>query len=348
MSDPLVSLCIPNYNNEPYLDACLASALSQTYPKTEVVLVDDCSTDGSFSVATRYQDRVRLYRNEINLGQPANTNRCVELASGEFVAILHGDDYLLPTFVERLVPLLQQYEQAVLAIGERYETDETGVVRSIPPFYSTDCIIPGERQAKVFLFSSFPPCQVLIRRSVYQRVGGADPGHVVNLDGLLWFKCALAGDVVYVRDPVSVYRRHGASTTAQYNRRLDHMMEYYRTLMAMHALGKGKPYLERYFEASVKRVGELTVRYCREVFREKQYDLAKRYLALATVFDPAIVRSHQWRTLTYCLESTDRDPAELYRRLTEGEHQGRVASYDPPDGYHPLKASCACGAGDAL
>ncbi|MCP9451938.1 MAG: glycosyltransferase [Nitrospira sp.] len=344
MSLPLVSLCIPNYNNERYLDVCIRSALSQTWPHVEVVLVDDCSTDGSFSLARKYEERIRLFRNEKNLGQPANTNRCVELARGEFVAIVHGDDYLLPIFVERLAPLLQQYERAALAIGERYETDETGVLRNMTPFYTTDCLIPGEKQAKVFMFMSFPPCQVLIRRAVYRSIGGADLRHVVNLDGLLWFKCALAGDIVYVREPVGVYRKHGESTTARYNRRIDHMIEYYMTLLAMQEAGRGRPYLERYYDAAVKRVGELTVRYCREVFREKNYELAKRYLALATAFDPAISKSNQWRALHYCLESEDRDPHDLYQRLMEGETQQRITSYEPPEGFQALKSQQAGGA----
>lgn len=343
MTTPLVSLCIPNYNNERYLDVCIKSALSQTWPNIEVVLVDDSSTDGSFSLACKYQDRIRLFRNEKNLGQPANTNRCVELARGEFVAILHGDDYLLPTFVERLAPLLQRYERAALAVGERYETDETGVPWNVTPFYRTDCLIPGEKQAKVFMFMSFPPCQVLVRRAVYRSVGGADLRHVVNLDGLLWFKCALAGDVVYVREPVGVYRKHGESTTARYNRRIDHMIEYYATLSAMQAAGRGRPYLERYYDAAVRRVGELTVRYCHEVFREKNYELARRYLTLAMAFDPAISESHQWRTLNYCLESKDRDPHDLYRRLTEGEPGQRVASYEPPEGSLALETSQRAG-----
>jgi glycosyltransferase involved in cell wall biosynthesis len=343
MPAPLVSLCIPNYNNERYLDVCIRSTLSQTWPNVEVVLVDDCSTDGSFSLARKYEDRIRLFRNEKNLGQPANTNRCVELARGEFVAIVHGDDYLLPTFVERLAPLLQQYERTALAVGERYETDETGVLWNVTPFYTTDCLIPGEKQAKVFLFASFPPCQVLIRRAVYWSVGGADLRYVVNLDGLLWFKCALAGDIVYVREPVGVYRKHGESTTARYNRRIDHMIEYYATLSAMQAAGRGRPYLERYYDAAVKRVGELTVRYCREVFREKNYELARRYLALATVFDPAISKSHQWRALNYCLECEDRDPHDLYQRLMEGEPQQRAISYEPPEGFQALKSPPQAG-----
>lgn len=333
MTRPLVSVCVPNHNNGRYLDACLASALAQTWPDVEVVLVDDASTDDSLGVAAHFGDRIRVYRNDANQGQPATTNRCVELARGEYVVILHSDDQLLPDFAARLAPLLELDPRIGIAVGERHETDESGVPRAITPFYNTDCVIPGERQAKVFMFMSFLPCQVLARRSVLLGVGGADPRHIVNLDGLLWFKCALAGDVAYIREPVGIYRVHAESTTAHYNRRIDHMIEYYATLSEMFRLAKGRPYLEGYFDAAVKRVAQLTLRYCHGVFREGNYALARRFLALATVFDSDIAASHAWRTMHYCAESTERDPGELYRALLETMlPEARSYSYDPPEG----------------
>ncbi|MFZ5484200.1 MAG: glycosyltransferase family 2 protein [Pseudomonadota bacterium] len=337
MIQPLVSVCVPNYNNGRYLEACLVSALDQTWPNVEVVLVDDASTDDSLEVAERFAERIRLYRNLTNQGQPAATNRCIELARGKYVVILHSDDQLLPGFASRLVPLLERHPAVGMAVGERLETDESGVAHGITPFYHTDCVIPGERQAKVFMFMSFLPCQVLVRHSLLLQVGGVNLGHVVNLDGLLWFKCALAADVAYVRDPVSIYRIHGESTTAQYNRRIDHMIEYYATLSEMFRLAKERPYLVSHFDAAVKRVAALTLRYCHGVFREGNYSLVRRLLSLATVFDPEIVTDHTWRTMHYCAESTDQDPGELYRLLLNMMSPvARSSSYDPPDGYIPL------------
>jgi glycosyltransferase involved in cell wall biosynthesis len=344
MTQPLVSVCVPNYNNGRYLEACLASALEQTWPNVEVVLVDDASTDDSLEVAARFGERIRLYGNQTNQGQAATTNRCIELARGEYVVILHSDDQLLPEFAARLAPLLEGRPAIGMAVGERLETDESGLAHGITPFYNTNCVILGERQAKVFMFMSFLPCQVLVRRSLLLQVGGADSRHVVNLDGLLWFKCALAGDVAYIRDPVGIYRIHGESTTAWYNRRIDHMIEYYATLSEMFRLAKGRPYLEIHFDAAVKRVGQLTLRYCHGVFREGDYPLVRRFLALATVFDPDIVADHTWRTLHYCAGATDRDPGELYLALLETmSPEVRSYSYDPPEGFSPLPDARSSG-----
>ncbi len=337
MNKPLVSICIPNFNNGRYLKDCLDSALVQTWPNTEIVLVDDASTDDSIDVAERYGQRIRLIRHEVNRGQPVATNRAIAEARGEYIVILHSDDQLLPEFAERLAPILMKYPEAGMAVGERLETDESGQPRHITPFYNTDCLIPGERQAKVFMFMSFLPCQVLVRRAVLDRIGGVDLRHIVNLDGLLWFKCALAGDVAYVREPVGIYRVHGESTTAHCNRGIGHMMDYHATLSEMFHQGRGRPYLEQFYDAAVKRIGQLTLRYCHGVFREGNYELARRFLALATVFDPEIVGTHTWRTMRYCAESIDRDPGELYRALLPTmSPEARSFSYDPPDGFRSL------------
>ncbi len=337
MINPLVSVCVPNYNNAKYLDACLQSALDQTYDNNEVIFLDDGSTDNSISIAQKYENRVRIFRNDMNCGQPMSTNRCLEYARGEYIVILHSDDMLLPHFAEKLVSILNQYPQVGMAVGERLETDETGMVRNITPFYNIDCVIPGERQAKVFLFMSFLPCQVLFRREMFNKVGGIDLRHIVNLDGLMWFKCALEADVAYIREPVGIYRVHGESTTAYYNRSIDHMLEYYATLSEMFRLGRARPYLEQFFESAVKRVGQLTLRYCHGVFRDGNYDLALRFLTLAKVFDPEIDRTHAWRTMKYCAEATEQNPGKLYSQLLETmTPEVRSHSYDPPDGYLPL------------
>lgn len=337
MNKPLVSICIPNFNNGKYLDACISSALNQTYPDTEVILVDDCSSDDSMEVAEKYSARIRIERNEVNIGQPRNTNRCIELSNGKYLVILHSDDQLLPHFAEQLVPILEAYPEAGIAVGERMETDEAGAVREIAPFYSTDCIIPGEKQAKVFMLSSFLPCQVLVRRETLAKTGPVDERHIVNLDGLLWFKCALAGDVGYTRKAVSIYRIHGESTTSHYNRTINHMIEYYCTLSEMFKLAKGRSYLEQYFDTAVKRVAQLTLRYSHAVMRERNFDLVSRYLSLAKVFDPSIGDNHTYKTLAYCVDAGGTDPLELYDKLSDTMAAGpRDFSYEPPDGFRHL------------
>ncbi len=337
VDNPLVSICIPNYNNGKYLDSCVASALSQEYSNIEVILVDDNSTDNSLEIAKKYESNVTIIKNINNLGQPKNTNKVVNLASGEFVVILHSDDQLLPNFCTALVPLLCRYPNAVMAVGERKETDESGIAHSITPFYSVDCVIPGEKQAKVFLMMSFLPCQVLFRKNRFVESGQINERHIVNLDGLLWFQMSLLGDVIYIRDELSVYRIHKNNITSEYNKKINHMMEYYGTMSEMFDMAKGRPYLEFYFKDAQKRVALLTIRYCHEVIKNKNYELAKQYIALARVFDEDIVNDKMYKLIKYSLESELDDPVKVYESLMVKTDIRRMTSYEPPEGFVALQ-----------
>jgi len=334
---PLVNVCIPNYNNAKYLDTCIQSALNQTYQNIEVILMDNCSTDNSIEIAEKYSDKIRIIQNPINIGQPKNTNKCIEYSNGKYCVILHSDDFLLPNFAEKLVPVLEEYSNINMAIGERMETDEFGVPAKIAPFYNVDCVIPGEKQAKVFMMSSVLTCQVLFRTETFKNIGGIDERHVINLDGLLWFKFSLSGDVGYIKTPVSVYRRHDESTTAQYNHSIDLIIEHYCAITEMFRIAKGRPYLEQFFNDAIKRLGNITLRYCHNLFRIKNYELVKKYLLLATVFDSDIVNNITYRTLKYCIEANDTDKFKLYQKLLDIiDEEIRTFSYDPPKGFVPL------------
>ena len=77
--EPLVSVCIPAYNNEGTIEETVRSVLAQTYNNLELVVVDDCSTDRTAALAEAFTDaRVRVVRNEKNLGMAGNWNKCIE------------------------------------------------------------------------------------------------------------------------------------------------------------------------------------------------------------------------------------------------------------------------------
>lgn len=329
-----ISICIPCYNSSAFLRRCLDSALAVDYPDKEIILVDDSSTDGSREIAKAYADSILYFENEKNLGQPANTNRCLARATGDYVVILHADDYVLPHFAKTLAPLLDLNPKVAFAVGERKIADAHGAEEDITPFYSNDCIIPGIEQARILMLTSFLPCQVLVRRNILQKIGGVDERHVVNLDGLLWFKCALEGDVAYTRKPVGVYRIHDASTTAAYNKTSDHVLEYYETLKAMTKLARGRAALEQNIPVARKRVGEIALRYCRDAFAAKKYEVVREYIELARFFDPEIQKRHAYRVIEFCIGSQDVDPQLLFARFADTLPSIRTESYPPPPGSH--------------
>jgi glycosyltransferase involved in cell wall biosynthesis len=106
MTQPLVSILINNYNYGDYLGAAIESALGQTYAHTEVIVVDDGSTDHSDQVLTQYQQRVQVVQ-QTNGGQASAFNRGFAASQGEIICFLDADDLFAPDKVEQVVAALQ-------------------------------------------------------------------------------------------------------------------------------------------------------------------------------------------------------------------------------------------------
>jgi len=108
-SCPLISICIPTYNSAKLLRKCLDSIVNQTYPNKEIIISDNASTDETEKIVKEYvkKYKVKYYKNEKNIGGEGNFTRCIELATGEFIAIFHADDLYQPNMVERQVKVFQ-------------------------------------------------------------------------------------------------------------------------------------------------------------------------------------------------------------------------------------------------
>jgi len=111
---PRVTVFIPVHDRERYVADAIDSVLAQTYGDFEVLVVDDGSTDRSVEVVRAYDDpRVRLEENGENLGIPRTRNRGLELARGEYIALLDSDDRMLPRRLERQVAFLDAHPDHV-------------------------------------------------------------------------------------------------------------------------------------------------------------------------------------------------------------------------------------------
>ncbi len=107
-TQPLVSICIPSYNNEDFIIATLESVLQQTYSNFEILITDDCSKDKTVAVIKKISDpRIRVIENERNLGIGRNWQKALSEATGKYVKLLCGDDILYPECLSRQVAALE-------------------------------------------------------------------------------------------------------------------------------------------------------------------------------------------------------------------------------------------------
>lgn len=111
--DSLISIIIPIFNEEKYLDRCLHSVINQTYSNIEIIIIDDCSTDASRYIYQKFIDnepRARVYRNDENIGLLKSRYKGIDRAKGEYIIFIDGDDWIEPEAVERLNEAILKYE----------------------------------------------------------------------------------------------------------------------------------------------------------------------------------------------------------------------------------------------
>ena len=113
---PLVTICIPFYNCEKYLDFAIRSTLNQTYKNWELILLNDGSTDNSLYIAKKYLTdiRVKLHSDGINRGLVYRLNESIDLANGQFYARMDADDIMHPKRIEIEVEYLIKYNVDII------------------------------------------------------------------------------------------------------------------------------------------------------------------------------------------------------------------------------------------
>lgn len=208
MSVPLVSILIPCYNSARWLEATLLSALAQTHPRCEIIVVDDGSTDNSVAVAEYFTDRgVRLLR-QPNAGSSAARNTALRAASGDFIQFLDADDLLTPDKISAQVALLAGIPSGAVATCRwgRFTTDPTAatfiddvVFRSFAPI---DFLLLHTAEARMM-----HPAAWLVPRAIADRAGPWDESLSLNDDGEYFARVVLASRLLaFTPTGASLYR----------------------------------------------------------------------------------------------------------------------------------------------
>lgn len=126
---PRVSIGLPVYNGEAFLEQAIRSLAAQTYPNIEIIVSDNCSTDRTAEICAALGEthpNIRYSRTERNLGAAGNFNRVAELATGPYFAWANHDDLWDPTYIEKAVAALDRRPQAILAYAQSAKIDENG------------------------------------------------------------------------------------------------------------------------------------------------------------------------------------------------------------------------------
>lgn len=215
---PKVSVCIPTYNTARYLGKAIESVLQQTYRDYELVICDNASTDETPGLVRQYNDpRIRYVRYDELVNQGGNWNRCVSLATGEYVALLHADDEYLPAFLGQRVGALDRHPEVGLAFGAVQIVNSGSNVTGQQIFRDQPFIVPAPEFYKDLLFGCFiSPVSPVVRRSCYEAVGrfNDDKERLWGIDWEMWLRISASYGVAYTPEILASYRIHESSGTS--------------------------------------------------------------------------------------------------------------------------------------
>lgn len=166
----LISILMPTYNVEKFVEEAVRSVLLQTYKYFELLIVDDCSTDKTFDILqglAAEDKRIRLFRNDVNSKICKTLNRALEHAKGEYIGRMDGDDISTPERFQRLKQFLDEHSDISLVGSNMITIDETGREISRKRYIKTNRYIQFGNQ--------YQPCVAhiwLARREVYDTLEG--------------------------------------------------------------------------------------------------------------------------------------------------------------------------------
>lgn len=234
---PLVSVLLSVHNDARFLAAAVESVLRQTVDDLELIVVDDASTDETPAVLSAVQDsRLRVLRNERQLGLAASLNRGLDEAQGRYVARLDADDVALPQRLESQLARITA-TPSVVAVGTGIlDLDETGRVGAL---HRNPAGTQGVRWLTLFGSPFFHPT-VLVDRELLERHGlGYDPAYLESEDYELWSRLLELGDGTNLDEPLVLKRVHAGQASL---RRSD-LQESFQRQVALREIARIAPEL---------------------------------------------------------------------------------------------------------
>lgn len=212
---PVVSVLLTSYNHLPYLPDCVDGLVAQTLADYEAIVLDDGSDDGSREWLRERlggDPRFRLAYSEQNLGTYGVLNRGLELATGEFVAVLNDDDVWMPRKLERQVEALRANPLAALSHTDGMFIDGSGApIAGEPLDFPYPRTPSGDVYALLIHRNRIIASSALFRRPVVGEVGPFDAGFYGCGDWHMWLRITERHEVAFVDEPLTLYRVHGTN-----------------------------------------------------------------------------------------------------------------------------------------
>lgn len=345
-ANPLVSICVYNYQYGRFLGQCLESIRAQTYQNLEICFSDNGSTDDSWEIALefsrRYSKRMSLTRNRSNFGAQCNQDNTMFDALGKYMIFLCSDDAMRPDFIERCVKLLEKHPDAAFAMVHRDIIDDKGEITSEPPFYDRTCLIPGDEQTAVYMMTSVNPSisQVLYRREKFIEK------NLIGVHNSRWFGARILDfnlccdyPLIYINEPLLLNRVHPMSEGTMI---ADNLLQCIGEYSLIHQFADKAVSIGHFKAASrlaeaIEKIGKLCLRYCARFLLQKDETTARQYFHLAESIFPGIADDGMYQKLSGYWNAPDENArAGIVADIdNQANFSRRTVSYPAPPGSIP-------------
>jgi glycosyltransferase involved in cell wall biosynthesis len=222
---PLVSIVFTSYNHKEYLRQALDSLINQTYPNLEIIIIDDCSTDGSQEVLKEYEhiQNINLKLQSQNSGSYVKaSNYGASFAKGTYILFAQCDDFAEPNQIETLlagfddnpsVGVVFSKSNLVNEEGITFANDFSGRERSFKKAVKENGLITGGKMKEFLSFSCVIPnlSAALIRYDLFKEINGLSERYLVVADWEFWLDLTEKTNFFYIQQPLNYFRQHGTT-----------------------------------------------------------------------------------------------------------------------------------------
>ena len=208
--NPLVSIIMPAYNAEAYIEEAISSVISQTVSDWELIVIDDESKDKTREMIVDFAEkdsRIRFVANKQNMGVAKTRNVGLELFRGKFVAFLDSDDYWEPQMLEKMIARVEETNADIVYCSYTLVDEQGNKV-------CNDFIVPAETTFEESIVRSVITCSTVLITGVLAK-NNRFPTNIYHEDIALWFRLLRDGAIARgVPEILAAYRQHANSRSA--------------------------------------------------------------------------------------------------------------------------------------
>lgn len=239
---PLVSVLMPAYNAEKYIEKAIASIMLQTLKNIELIIIDDSSRDKTWEIVKKYRrkdKRIIALRNKKNLKLSKTLNIAIEKSKGYYIARMDADDWSYPDRLEKQYNFLEKNTSVGILGGSMEIIEENGTLIGKRNYPEDDKNI----RKNIFWFSPFSHPLIMIRKSLFENVGGYNPMFNPAEDYELYFRIGKLSKFANLPDVLLKYRIINKSMTTGSTRMMESQTIKIRNIYA-HAKGYNMSFIQ--------------------------------------------------------------------------------------------------------